>query len=421
METKVKKGIFIVIILMLILPLLQFKLEIISLEPLKGDFKLASKPGLTKQTWFANTYQQNYDKYFEDHIGFRNFFVRLNNQILYSLFKKANVKGVIVGKNNFLFEEAYIKSLMGVDYIGEKTIKNRIRKIKAIKDELINYNTKLLVVLAPGKASYYPEYVPSRYERVSDSVNYKMFVRELEENDISFIDYNKYFISNKNKLGTLLYPKTGIHWSDYAVRFVMDSIISAINTMTGYDMPKLIATINDTATVYDSKTDMDIEKSMNLLFDIEKPEMKYFNISFKKQKNTKPDVIVIGDSFYWQIFNTGISTKEFKSSEFWYYYKVIYGKNRWGQDIKNIDVFESLKHADIVILLSNEPNLVNFPWGFENINEEKIKHQNIDSIINNIKNDAVWFDAVRKKALRKNISVDSMLYMDALFILKQNK
>jgi hypothetical protein len=42
--------------------------------------------------WINGDYQREKEKYFNDQFGFRNDFVRLHNQIGYSLFKKMNAK-----------------------------------------------------------------------------------------------------------------------------------------------------------------------------------------------------------------------------------------------------------------------------------------------------------------------------------------
>ena len=49
---------------------------------------------------------------------------------------------------------------------------------------------------------------------------------------------------------------------------------------------------------------------------------------------------------------------------------------------------------------------------------EKLKKR-IDVIINAIKNTPEWLEKVKKKAIEKNISLDSMLLLDAIYMSEQ--
>src|SRR5690606_16381177 len=96
--------------------------------------------------------------YINDEIGFKPWFVKIKNQIEYSLFDKVNASNVIVGKNDVLFQDFYISALLGHDFLGEETIKTKVSKLKYVQDELAKNNVQFLFVIAPGKASFYPEY-----------------------------------------------------------------------------------------------------------------------------------------------------------------------------------------------------------------------------------------------------------------------
>ena len=61
----------------------------------------------------------------------------------------------IVGKDNYLYEESYIKAYLGDDFIGEKKIFNTAQKLKAVQDTLKSNHIDLIVVLAPGKGTFF--------------------------------------------------------------------------------------------------------------------------------------------------------------------------------------------------------------------------------------------------------------------------
>ena len=116
------KGIlFLIILLLLVLPGIQYFTNLFKIGELDGDFILNEKPVFEDSCWFDGSFQSKYNDYIEDHIGFRNFFVRLNNAFDFYINKKSNAEGVIVGKENYLFEYDYIRAYKGDDFIGKKT------------------------------------------------------------------------------------------------------------------------------------------------------------------------------------------------------------------------------------------------------------------------------------------------------------
>ena len=81
-----KQSILIIIILYLFIPLIQKEFPFFKEKPLKGVFILTAKPDSMLKNRFSGEYQNQYEKHFNDSLGFRPFFVRLNNQINFSLF-----------------------------------------------------------------------------------------------------------------------------------------------------------------------------------------------------------------------------------------------------------------------------------------------------------------------------------------------
>jgi len=145
-------------------PLKRTILHFIKEKPLYGSFKTYKKPHISIEGWLKSSFQEDYDAYYNNNFRFRNTFVRVYNQIQYSLFNKTSAKEVLIGKKNYLYERGYIVDYMGYNFIGEDKITKRLQKIKNIQEELKLDGINLIVAFAPGKASYYPEYFPARYD-----------------------------------------------------------------------------------------------------------------------------------------------------------------------------------------------------------------------------------------------------------------
>ena len=198
----------------LFLPLIQTKLNIFELSPLKGDVRYPAQAQFSISDWFSSKYQEEKETYLNSMFGFRSTCVRVNNQIAYSFFKKANANGVIIGKDNYLYEESYLNSYNGSDFLGQDSINHTLNRLKYLTDTLKKLNKQLIVVFAAGKASFYPEYIPDSYLKSNvDNTNYKALSIGAKNIGLNVIDFNAWFVKNKSISKYPLYPKHGIHWS----------------------------------------------------------------------------------------------------------------------------------------------------------------------------------------------------------------
>ena len=85
---------------------------------MKGSFTKLEDTTLTVDGWLSGNYQLTHQDYIDQNIGFRNVLVRTYNQMHYSLFDNARANQVVVGKDNYLYEENYIKAHLGRDFVG---------------------------------------------------------------------------------------------------------------------------------------------------------------------------------------------------------------------------------------------------------------------------------------------------------------
>src|SRR5512133_2015892 len=136
MRKKVSYIAFGLIILLIVLPALQMQFGIFREKPLDGAFNYSEKPTFSKDNWYTGEFQGQVETYLKDHSGFRNFLVRLQNQVDFSLFRKANAEGAVVGKNKQLYEYDYIRSWLAIDYPGDSFVEKKLQRTKYIQDYL---------------------------------------------------------------------------------------------------------------------------------------------------------------------------------------------------------------------------------------------------------------------------------------------
>lgn len=365
-ETQKNKALYILFLVLICIPLANMFLFPKAVPKLKGAVVKAKKPEFKQDDWFGGTFQTKYENFLSDNIGIRPFFIRLHNQIKYSLFNEVRANSVLLGKENYLYELNYIKAYNGTDFIGTDSISLQCIKLKTIADSLESKGITFLVCLAAGKGTFYPEYFPEKYKQPeTDSTNYKAYAQKLRQLKVPHIDINKWFLQMKDTSQCMLYPQYGIHWSHYGKLLAADTIVAYIEQARKITMNRLKINEQEKSTTL-KEGDYDIGDGLNLLFQLPSEEMCYPNFSWvSKGEAKKPKTVVISDSFYWGMFNMGMASNVFDLGGFWYYNNEMYPESfTEKKSVKSINLISELEKNDVIILMGTEANLSHLGWGF---------------------------------------------------------
>ncbi|MET3024018.1 alginate O-acetyltransferase AlgX-related protein [Flavobacterium psychrophilum] len=364
------KTYFYILLFFIWLPFLNKYICYRAIHSLEGNVVLREKPSLNKTTWFSGKYQEDFENYINDNIGGRPFFVRVKNQIYYSLFDIIKANGIVDGKDNFLYEKSYIDAYYGKDFLGKDTLHSTVLKIQKLQSLLEKQNKTLIICLAPSKARLYPEFFPSDFlDKETDKTNYDYYKDDLKKEKINFIDFNSLFLKlKKSKCDCPIYPKYGIYWSEYTSgTLATDSLIKYIEAKRNIDMPNLIVASTEKSLTPIGQ-DFDIGASMNLLVDLKiTTPMCYAKIKWDSDKKlVKPKVLTIGDSYYWGIFITGVPTRSFSLGGFWYYNNQVYSTSnqKFDTTVDKLDLKKQISKNDVIVIMATEPNLSKLGWGF---------------------------------------------------------
>lgn len=362
-SSKIHAALFALLLALLILPLLQSQTNLFDVDPLIGAISEPKKDTFNNQDWFSGKYQEGIEKYFNESFGFRNTCIRINNQLAFDIEKKANANGVIIGKNNYLYEYNYIKAFYGTDYIGYDSIHNRMQQLKYIQDTLKSLHKNLMVIFAPGKGSFYPEYFPDSCKKEKKITNFETYLNFVQKFNIEHIDFNNYFIKNKYTAPYPLYPQYGIHWSNYGMCLAADSIIHHIEKLRKIDIPDIYWNTID----FDQPRigDYDIAGGMNIFFKLKSFEMAYPQVQIESDSGkSKPSVLVVSDSFYWGLYELGLS-KTFSNNHFWFYNNLVFPESYQSTfTTKQVNLKDEIANHDIIILMATESSLPKLGWGF---------------------------------------------------------
>ncbi len=422
-----KKILYIILLTILLIPSILYVTDWGNEAALAGKFVTKEKPKLSITNWFNGEFQKEYTLYLDQNIGFRTFFIKNYNQICYSLFSKTNADKVVIGKKGILFEESYIRSYLGLNLQEESFVKEKLRKTEYISKELKKMGKELVVMIAPDKASYYSEKIPDAWtaQNQKDTIenNYMLYQRLLAEYDINCIDFNAAFIEAKGVVSTPLFPKSGIHWSNYAAVAAMDSMGRFMRTEFNIKLPRPVVDSLSVSAIPVSPDD-DLGDLLNI-YSNECGKVLKTNFSFDRSNTDNVSLLTIGDSFYWNLYYQGLIKNMFVKSEFWYYNHLVYPAS-FEQEETNVGVSirDKLDEVDVVLILITSGALDNYAFGFVDQTFQALSlnkkgySQVVDYFINKIKGDQAWLAAINEKAISKGVSLSIALEMDAKYMMK---
>ncbi len=363
-----KIFLLLIVLLVLSIPLLQQGFNFSSRnDSLSGSFDVREDTALTAANWFSKMYQDRKDTYLNENFGFRNFLVRLHNQINFSFYGDINVKDVFKGKENYLYNYSFFNSYSGRNY-NEHRADSIFKDLMNLNESLISINKKLLICFAPCKESFFPEFLPDTcLLEIKKENYYDAYRKRLLKSNIPFLDYNKYFQNLKNSSPYPLFTQGAVHWTIYGANIALDTLLKRISFETNKKINNVrfkSVDVTDTARGADD----DISKAMNLLANVNSERLAYPELEFISNNDSchKPKVIIAGDSFFYGLNNTWIPISVFSTdSYFLYYYSTavsfIVGKK--DVKVKELDLPAELKNTEIVILFFNIGNLNGFPFG----------------------------------------------------------
>lgn len=416
-----KKGLLILILLLLWLPLMEKFCRYFKINVLNGAIVYHSKPVLSQKIWFTAGYQKEYELYFNDTIGFHNELIRLRNQIDYSLFNKCHSFDTEMGKEGFLFPVNQYATYLGKTKTAEGIFDFMIEKLAVLKDTLKAHNKNLILIFAPTKGAVHRSVAPDWCDdkKVAES-DHDYLIRKARGANINCLDFYSWF--NQGKFNYDVFTKMGAHWSTYAGALAGDSMVHYFEKLHKCDLPDVKFSrveVVDTPRYQDD----DLFKALNLFSQTPKDTYRYLTMQYEKSNKSKVNALFISDSFFFTFHY--LPGEVFENYAFWFYNNRIYSDDsNHGKYVKDLDLKSEIDRYDDIVLMATEWNLANLGWGFiENaLNLYGIKvAKSVDYFKRIIKNDAKWFKQIQEKAVKNKISVEEQLTQDANYMLSISK
>ncbi len=170
------------------------------------------------------------ENYFNDHFVFRGPLVKTKNWIDHYLLKTSSAKKLHIGREGWLFHTKSLGDYLldGCEY--REKIRTLAKGLQNVERELARHGQIFIFVIAPNKATIYPEYVGLNNPNPPCSMSrYDLLLEAFEEFPLKgFIRLDEIFMEAK-KDGRL-YHKTGTHWSLRGDRIAVEAILGHLQS-----------------------------------------------------------------------------------------------------------------------------------------------------------------------------------------------
>ena len=423
------------------MPQLQRQWRFVDPFPLKGslgELKAVSKMDFDFRKWLNGEFQEQNGLYLERNFGLRDYYIRIYNQIAYSLWRTPKAQYLVIGKKDFMYEKNYIDAYYGNDFIGSAKIAVQTERLRMLQDTLRKLNISLLVVLAPGKADFFPEYIPNKFHKKRDTTNFEVCKAELEKQQVNVIDFNTWFIKNKYKAKYPLYGQYGIHWSMYGSMLAADSVFKTLESLCNIDMPDVECNFIDYSSDV-KRDDYDCAAALNILVTLQSYKMAYPIITVRNDSTKiKPNILVIGDSYYYQFINNKFTSLLLNNNNFWFYFKKQGDFDGNARKVQGKELQDEIEKQNAVVLLSNVPNLKDYMWGFiddaydayfganqlgnserTSVNDtNEISSSKLAEYKASILKNPKWLKAVKQNAKKNHVTLDEQVKSEAIWMEK---
>jgi hypothetical protein len=359
---KYHRILLVILMMLLWTGYVQESFNLVKERGLDGDVTVAEDVRFDPRSWFEGIYQEGKEAFLNDHFGFRNTCIRINNQVNYSLYSKLNAREIVVGKDQVMFEASYILGYFGRNAIPADQIVQRFESLNMLADTLKKLNKTFLFVISPGKASYYKEAIPDHLITQKDSSNYDLFsARAPGYPGLNIIDFRSLFLQLKNRSPYPFFPKYGVHWAPYGVELAADSIFIRIERIDSIQLRRMKAINYYMDQAHD--VDYDIAAGLNLLFGPGKDIIAYPEHEYIQPPGyTMPKLLVISDSFYYNLFDR--FNFSFSENIFWYYFRDTRTLHLDPPPYPSTEeVRNRIMQSDIIILMVNESKIHDMGWG----------------------------------------------------------
>lgn len=346
------------------------------LHALKGAEVKRPAPEWSLPALRSGTTAKALSDWFDVHIGLRSFWVRLDNQIDYTFFNqvvdRSNGTRLVHAPGDWFYERQYIEFAISKSTVSEEEFRRRVERMRRVEAKLARRGIPLLYVIAPSKASVYPEHIPAEFfhdkkpERIVTS--WELGRNCLQDSGVSYIDGPALFDRWKREGVPDLFARSGTHWSYVSALRIWEEIRLSLNPRLSRPIPPLQYEPLQARRPQDDDRDLLDVANLLVTWPYEHPLPKPTMIPQRTvPASDLPRILWVHDSFGWVLLEELYESNSARPSNSLYYFatemKVPEG-GATGRKIAEIDWPTYLRDYDAIVLVWTEISYAFDSYGF---------------------------------------------------------
>jgi len=363
-------------VLLLAAPMAQMVQRFVPEKRLKGVVVAAEKPAFSLRSWFAGAFQQGFELWFAESMGFRGHLVRTDNQIGLSLFHEAASKSndqVVLGKQRCLFQRTYINSFNRVNGPSRDHMRELAGKLRDLQKALAVRGIAFVLLISPSKAELYSDLIPDEFklrEKKNAKSAYELILPFLHDYGVHTVDAHAFFKEERHRSAYPLFPPGGIHWSSYGAYLVVVKLTENLEQQLGKKLVHVVCSSMETARgPRRSFAEADLSDLMNV-WHFDTGKWLHLRPKFTNEVPAgeyRPRALMVGDSFAFLPVKILKHHRVFKGITLYFYYSTEYVYPRGGKrriDKGSLNWEERVFSNDAIIMEINEIMIDRVGWGF---------------------------------------------------------
>ncbi len=183
---------------------------------------LAPKPRLIKDGRLNLGFSNDFDNYLNDNFVLKEHYVTALNSASIALFGEAVSDKAICGRNNMLFYKDTLDDYQRLNQLSDKELEGIALYMRDLEAQLFEKACRMVLIIAPNKATVYPEYMPSRYKRAPVKSNLDRLYEYLDKYGVTAVDAKAVLTAHKSD--ALLYYYHDSHWNNLGAGLIYNEI-----------------------------------------------------------------------------------------------------------------------------------------------------------------------------------------------------
>lgn len=180
----------------------------------------------------SKEFPREFENYFNDHLGFRSWFILAHHYLLLKVFRMSPVDHVISGRDGWLF---YAGDRLREDFTGQDPFPDAmLDQWETVLKQRIQYlekqGVKYLLVVAPNKQTIYPEFLPGWIRKQKGKTRFDQLKERLDTRGIHcLVDLRSALTAGKSD--GQLYFSTDTHWNSMGALIAAEEIAGRLEQL----------------------------------------------------------------------------------------------------------------------------------------------------------------------------------------------